>query len=80
MIKNISFKSLKENWGIVLAIVFCAIALIYCVVVKDGIYLQEHDFLDGQVAYYKILKDYGLFWSLGKKSPILGPRARHPGM
>lgn len=72
MIKNLRFKCLKENWSIVLAILFCAIALVYCIVVKDRIYLEVHDFLDGQATYYKILKDYGLFWSLGKKAPILG--------
>lgn len=72
MIKNLRFKCLKENWSIVLAILFCAIALVYCIVVKDRIYIEVHDFLDGQATYYKILKDYGLFWSLGKKAPILG--------
>lgn len=65
-------KAFMDNWGAAVTQAFIIVTLIYFIVIGDGIYLQVHDNLDSNVATYKLLKDYGLYWTTGTEVPFLG--------
>ncbi len=62
----------RENWSYILISLFLIVTAVYILIKQDNIYLQIHDYLDSNIAWIKMLKDNGIFWSKDATVPFLG--------
>lgn len=63
---------LKKNWSYIFISLFLIVTAVYILIKQDNIYLQIHDYLDSNIAWIKMLKDNGIFWSKDAAVPFLG--------
>lgn len=67
---------LRKYWSVSLALSFLSLSLVYLIIVGNGAYIQVHDNLDSNIAWFKMLADNHLFWSTDTKVPFLGGISR----
>lgn len=60
------------NWGIATIVVFFFATLVYLIIARDEVYIHVHDNLDSNIAIYRMLRDSGLYWTIGRKALFLG--------
>ncbi len=69
---NKLIRKTSSEWSIVCVGTIYLITLIFLLINGENIYIQVHDNLDSQIALYKMLKESGLYWSIGTTVPVLG--------
>ncbi len=70
------FDKAIKNWSITIALCFFIVSVSYLIIIGDDLYIVVFDNLDSTVAWYKILRDYKLFWTFDTQAPFLGGISR----
>ncbi len=60
-----------RNWAFYLVGAFFLVSVSFLLVKRQDVYVQIHDNLDSNIAWYKLLKDNGIFFSKDVGAPML---------
>ncbi len=72
MDKSNALKRIKTNWGLILVGAFLFVTIIGVCIYGEDLFIAIHDHLDGTHAFYSMLKDKQIFWSIDAQMPMLG--------
>lgn len=73
-------KIIKSNWSYGVILLYIALVAIYTYIQGPNMWFQIHDNLDSNMAYFKMLKDNGLFWNPNATVPLLGGSVQTAGL
>lgn len=74
---SVSEKCRKWHWEFLFVGLFLMGALLYVLIRGENIYIQVFDNLDSNIAWEKLLKDFGLYFKFDGDVPMLGGVSRN---